>query len=160
MDQPAAIIDPILTPHDDAYADRVRASFARMGLMAHLGAELGTVAPGRVEILVPFRPELAQQHGFFHAGTASSIADTAGGYAAYTLYPPDASVLAVEFKINLLAPGDGDRMRAVARVLKPGRTLTVCEIDVFTRKNGVEKRTAKVQQTLICLIDRPGIARG
>lgn len=141
-------------PADDRYEDRTRASFARMPMMELLGAALTVVRPGHVEIEVPFRPELAQQHGFFHAGVSGTIADTAGGYAAYTLFQPDAAVLTAEFKINLLSPADGDRLRAVGRVLKPGRTLTVCEVDVLVRKTGAEKLCARMQMTCVQLIGR------
>jgi uncharacterized protein (TIGR00369 family) len=134
---------------------RVRASFARQGIMTLIGAALARVEPGLVEITVPFRPDLTQQHGFFHAGVTSTIGDSAGGYAAFSLFPADASVLTTEFKINLLAPADGERLRAVGRVIKPGRTLTVCEVDVFAVKAGREKPCAKLLQTLICLAGRP-----
>lgn len=143
-----------LQPADDAYAERTRASFARMPLMGLIGAELAVIQPGHVEIVLAYRPDLCQQHGFFHAGMTTTIADTAGGYAAYTLFRPDAAVLAVEFKINLMSPADGDRLRAVGRVLKPGRTLTVSEIDVLVRKDGVEKLCARMQQTCIQLTGR------
>ena len=140
---------------DPGFAQRVRASFGRQTIMDLIGAELGVVKPGEVEILLPFRADLCQQHGFFHAGVTSTIADSAGGYAAFSLFPADASVLTVEFKINLLAPADGDRLRALGKVIKPGRTLTVCEVDVFARKDGAEKPCAKLNQTLICLAGRP-----
>lgn len=109
---------------------RVRESFARQGLMRHLGAELSLVQPGEVRIRVPFREELTQQHGFFHAGATSAIADTAGGYAGFTLFPENSSVLTVEFKINLLAPAQGDYLEAVGKVVRSGRTLTVCQLEV------------------------------
>ncbi len=146
---------PEFTPKDSAFAERVRASFARQTIMALIGARLGRIAPGEVEIELPFRADLCQQHGFFHAGVTSTIADSAGGYAAFTLFPADASVLAVEFKINLLAPADGDLLRAVGRVVKPGRTLTVTEAEVSVVKDGVEKPCARLSQTLMCLAGRP-----
>ena len=95
-------------PLDPQVERIVRDSFARQGLMHHLGAELHEVARGRVSIRLPFRETLTQQHGYFHAGGTSAIADSAGGYAGFTLFPPDSSVLTVEFKINLLAPAQGD----------------------------------------------------
>ncbi|GIH16860.1 PaaI family thioesterase [Rugosimonospora africana] len=129
--------------------ERIRASFERQGLMAHLGARITHIAPGRVHIVLPSRPELTQQHGYFHAGATSAIADTAGGYAAYTLFPDNTEVLTVEYKINLLAPATGDHLEAVGTVLKSGRTLTVCQLEVFGV--GSERRTlvANGQQTLI-----------
>ncbi|MEB8337454.1 PaaI family thioesterase [Streptomyces endophyticus] len=122
--------------------------------MAHLGAELTEVAEGRVRIVLPSRPELTQQHGYFHAGATSSIADSAGGYAAYTLFPEDTEVLTVEYKINLLAPAVGDHLEAVGTVLKPGRTLTVCQLEVFGVQGERRKLVANGQQTLI-RVDRP-----
>src|SRR5215216_4149100 len=95
-------------PADPDFERRTRASFAKQGAMAYLGAVLESVMPGHVEISLPFRPELSQQHGFFHAGIVSTIADSAGGYAGFTLFPADAGVLTVEFKLNLLAAADGD----------------------------------------------------
>lgn len=109
---------------------RVRDSFNRQGLMAHLGAEIAGIRAGLVTLSLPFRPELTQQHGYFHAGGSSAIADTAGGYAAYTLFPEGSAVLTVEFKLNLINPARGERLEAVGRVIKPGRTLTVCQLDV------------------------------
>ncbi len=147
--------DPGFAAPDPGFAERVRASFARQTVMGLIGARLGRVAPGVVEIELPFRPDLCQQHGFFHAGVTSTIADSAAGYAGYSLFPPDASVLTVEFKINLLAPADGELLRAVGRVVKPGRTLTVTEAEVFVRKNGGEKPCARLSQTLMCLAGRP-----
>lgn len=133
---------------------RVRASFARQGAMGLLGAVLTRVAPGCVVIELPYRRELSQQHGFFHAGMTSTIADTAGGYAGYTLFPADSSVLTVEFKINLVAPADGDRLIATGRVKKSGRTLTICEFEVEVVKNGKAKTCALGLQTLMCLQGR------
>ena len=102
-----------------------------------VGAELTRVEPGLVEIELPFRADLCQQHGFFHAGATSTIADSAGGYAAYSLFPAESSVLTTEYKINLLAPAAGERLRAVGRVVKPGRMLTICDVEVFTLEAGV-----------------------
>ncbi|MET7540911.1 PaaI family thioesterase [Streptomyces sp. NPDC005507] len=130
--------------------ERVRASFDQQGLMAHLGARLTRIAPGVVHIALPARPEVTQQHGYFHAGATSSIADSAGGYAAFTLFPEDTEVLTVEYKINLLAPALGDRLEAVGTVLKAGRTLTVCQLEVFAAlADDTRKLVANGQQTLI-----------
>jgi uncharacterized protein (TIGR00369 family) len=108
------------TAADPDFESRIRASFARQAVMATLGATLGRIAPGEVEIALASRPELAQQHGFVHAGVLATILDSACGYAAYSLMPADAAVLSVEFKINLLAPAVGERFVARARVLRPG----------------------------------------
>ncbi len=118
--------------------------------MTLFSAALDVVAPGHVEIVVPFRPQLSQQHGFFHAGITATIADSACGYSAFTLFPPGTLVLTTEYKINLLAPADGEQLRAVARVLKSGRTLTVAEADVFVRKGDTSTRCARMLATVIC----------
>lgn len=144
-------------PADPGFETRTRASFGRQGIMSLLGARMTRVAPGEVAIELPFRADLSQQHGFFHAGVTSTIADSAGGYAGFTLFPADASVLTVEFKINLLAPARGDRLVAIGKVIKPGRTLTVCslEVDVFdgTRKTAC----AYGLQTLMCMVGKPDV---
>ena len=145
-------------PADPDFAARVRDSFGRQSIMRLIGARLGRVEPGLVEIELPFKPELTQQHGFFHAGATSTIADSAGGYAAFSLFSADSSVLTVEYKINLIAPADGDRLVATGKVVKPGRTLTVCIFEVAAEKNGVVKICAVGQQTIICLAGQPDTA--
>src|SRR6187549_3674321 len=112
-------------PADPNYEQRVRASFARQAAMQLIGAAITRVEPGIVALTLPFRSDLTQQHGYLHGGIISMIADTAGGYAGYTLFPSDASVLTVEYKLNLLAPGEGDSFVAEGRVVKAGRTLCV-----------------------------------
>ncbi|MGW1503508.1 PaaI family thioesterase [Streptomyces mirabilis] len=133
---------------------RIRTSFDRQGLMGLLGARITWIAPGRVHIVLPSRPEVTQQHGYFHAGATSAIADTAGGYAAFTLFPEDTDVLTVEYKINLLAPAVGDHIEAVGTVLKSGRTLTICQLEVFGVQDGRRSLVANGQQTLI-RVNRP-----
>jgi uncharacterized protein (TIGR00369 family) len=135
---------------------RIRDSFERQGLMRHLGAHLRHVAPGRVHIVLPNRPEIDQQHGYIHAGATSAIADSAGGYAALTLFPENTAVLTVEYKINLLAPAVGDRIEAVGTVLKSGRTLTVCQLEVFAVQGSKRSLVAAGQQTLICVPEESG----
>lgn len=125
--------------------------------MAHLGAVLERVEPGRVEISLAFRPELSQQHGFFHAGVISTIADSAGGYAGFTLFPAEAGVLTVEFKIHLLAAADGERAIAVGEVIRSGRTLTVCRLDAWVDKAGKRTHCATGTQTLMTLVGRAGV---
>jgi uncharacterized protein (TIGR00369 family) len=137
------------------YAQRVQASFDRQGAMALLGARLARVAPGECDIELPFKPELTQQHGYFHGGIIGTIADSAGGYAAFSLMPADSSVLTVEFKMNLLAPGDGDLLIARGRVVKAGRTLVVTQIDVFVSKSGRETLCATLLETLMTMHGRP-----
>jgi uncharacterized protein (TIGR00369 family) len=146
---------PDFQAQDPDFAQRVRDSFDRQTIMGLIGARMTRVEPGEVEIELPFRADLCQQHGFFHAGVTSTIADSAGGYAAFSLFPADASVLTVEFKVNLLAPADGELLRAVGRVVKPGRTLTVTEAEVLVVKDGREKACARMAQTLMCLAGRP-----
>ena len=138
-------------PSNATFVADVRDSFGRQGVMGLIGAQLGRIEPGLVEIVLPFRPDLTQQHGFFHAGVTSTIADSAGGYAAYTLFPADTTGLTVEYKINLMAPADGDRLLATGRVVKPGRTLTICSLEVMVEKNGVSKLCALGQQTMMRL---------
>jgi uncharacterized protein (TIGR00369 family) len=140
---------------DPEFARRVRDSFLRQGLMKHLGAELVSLEPGGAEIHVPFRPELTQQHNYFHAGVTGAIADSACGYAAYTLMPRDSSVLTVEYKMNLLAPAEGDRLIARARVVRSGKTLKICSADVFVRKSGAENHCATMLSTVMCMANKP-----
>ncbi|NYT61128.1 PaaI family thioesterase [Alcaligenaceae bacterium] len=146
----------ILTPQESlAMKQRIRDSFDKQGLMRHLGATISHIEPGTVHIQMPFKPELTQQHGFFHAGGTSAIADSAGGYAGFTLFPPGSSVLTVEFKINLVAPAQGDYLEAVGQVIKSGRTLTIAQLEVFG-VTGQEKRLVAIgQQTLICMHGKP-----
>lgn len=141
-------------PVNPDYAGRVRRSFARQGFMRLLGAELTRVEPGLVEIQVAFRPELTQQHGYFHAGVAGTLADNCGGYAAFTLMPADSSVLTVEYKLNLLAPGRGQRLISQGRVLRAGRSLTVCRTEVTVVDNGRQSLCAAGQMTLMSLAGR------
>jgi uncharacterized protein (TIGR00369 family) len=144
-------------PANPSFEQRTRESFARQGAMAYLGAVLQRVEPGRVEISLPFRPELSQQHGFFHAGIISTIADSAGGYAGFTLFPADSAVLTVEFKVNLMAAADGERAIAVGEVIRSGRTLTICRIDAYVEKQGRRSHCATGLQTLMCLAGRAGV---
>jgi uncharacterized protein (TIGR00369 family) len=143
-------------PVDETVEQRIRESFNRQGLMRHLGAELHQVHRGLVVIRMRFAPQLTQQHGYFHAGGLSAIADSAGGYAGFTLFPEDTEVLTVEFKLNLLNPAQGEFVDAVGRVVKSGRTLTICQLEVFSSSGGERLQVALGQQTLICL---PGNSR-
>jgi uncharacterized protein (TIGR00369 family) len=145
---------PTLEPSDPTYAERVRDSFARQKVMTLIGARLVRVEPGHVEIELPYRSDLVQQHGFIHAGIVGTIADSAGGYAAYTLMPAGSSVVSVEFKLNMLAPAQGERLHAHGRVLRAGRTLTVCELEVRAARDGLENACAWGLQTVFRL-DRP-----
>ena len=144
------------TPKIERYAERVRASFARQGAMALIGAQLTAVGPGYAAIELVPRPELSQQHGYVHAGILAALADSAGGYAGYTLFPEDSSVLTVEYKLNLLAPAAGDRLEAIGTVLRPGRTLSICRLEVFAVSDAGRKLVAAGQQTLISVPGEDG----
>jgi uncharacterized protein (TIGR00369 family) len=138
-------------PRDPDYAARVRASFERQGAMRLIGARLAEVRAGYCAIELPYREDLTQQHGYVHAGIVSAIADSAGGYAGFTLFPADASVLTVEYKLNLIAPAKGDRLVAEAQVVKPGRTLAITRGEVYAEAGGTRTLCAIMQQTLIVL---------
>ncbi len=138
-------------PRDPHWEERVRASFARQAFLKHLGVEIAHLAPGEVDLALPFRPELTQQHGYFHAGTTATIADTAAGYAALSLYSGGTGVLTTESKVNLLNPAEGEQLVARGRVIKPGRTLTVCRADVFGLEDGGETHVATATMSMICL---------
>jgi uncharacterized protein (TIGR00369 family) len=144
-------------PSDPDFDRRVRASFARQNFMSSLQATIARVAPGQVDIALPVRPELGQQHGFVHAGVVTAIVDTACGYAALTLMPPGAAVLSIEFKTNLLAPARGSTLNARARVLKPGRNIFVCAGDVFALDDRGETLVATMLATMMVVRDRPGL---
>jgi uncharacterized protein (TIGR00369 family) len=142
-------------PADAGYEARVRASFSRQGAMRLIGAQLVGLRPGFCAIELPYRADLTQQHGYIHAGIVSAIADSAGGYAGFSLFPADASVLTVEYKLNLLAPAAGERLVAEGRVVKPGRTLAVTRSEVYAEANGKRTLCALMQQTLIVLSGKP-----
>jgi uncharacterized protein (TIGR00369 family) len=141
-------------PQDPAFESRVRASFARQRFMHTLGARLARVAPGEVDVELPVREELVQQHGFVHAGALATVADSACGYAALTLMPAGAAVLSVEFKINLLAPAAGDRVCARGRVIRAGRTVTVCWGEVTAYDGASERLVATMVGTMMTVRDR------
>ncbi|MFQ5937825.1 MAG: PaaI family thioesterase [Acidiferrobacterales bacterium] len=143
-----------LQPSDPHYAERVRESFARQRVMTFIGAELLDVQPGYCEIHLPYRPELSQQDGYFHAGIISVVADSAGGYAGYTLMPVESRVLTVEYKLNLLAPGKGEKLIARGHVVKNGRTLVIAKADVGIIRDGQEMPCATLLETLISLIEK------
>lgn len=149
-------MDP-LTPADPDYADRVRASFSRQGIMSHIGARITGIGPGWCEISLPYGDHVSQQHGFFHGGIVAAIADSAAGFAGFSLMPAGAGVLTVEFKINLVAPADGELLIARGRVLRPGRTLTVSQADVFVIKGEQERLSAIMQQTLMTIVGRADV---
>jgi uncharacterized protein (TIGR00369 family) len=137
--------------------ERIRVSFSKQGLMTTLGATLGAISPGAVEIILRPSPAISQQHGFVHAGAVSAIADSAGGYAALSLMPAGRGVLTTEFKINLIAPAAGERIIARRRMVKPGRILTVVQTEVFAESQGQEKLIALLTATMMSIEGREGI---
>jgi uncharacterized protein (TIGR00369 family) len=140
---------PAFVPRDPHFAGRVEASFGRQAFMGHLGIALVHLAPGEVDLVVPYQKGLTQQHGYFHAGVTATIADSAAGYAALSLFAPGTGVLTTEFKINLLAPARGETLIARGRVIKPGRTLTVCRSDVAAVTDGAETLIATALFTMM-----------
>ena len=135
-----------------SFAEEIRQSFAKQTIMGLIGAELTRVEPGIIEITLPYRADLTQQHGYLHAGIVTTIADSACGYAAYTLMPPNSEVLSVEFKVNLLRPAKGELFLASSEVVRSGKTLTVVRADVFAlHKTGPRELIATMLGTMICL---------
>jgi len=147
----SAVSAAVFIPADAGFEARIRASFERQGAMRLIGAQLGKVAPGQCSITLVPRPELSQQHGYVHAGVVSMIVDSAGGYAGFTLFPVGASVLTVEFKLNLLAPAQGERLVAEGFVVKPGRTLAITRGEVHAERGGKRTLVALMQQTLMVM---------
>jgi len=125
--------------------------------MHTIGARLVRVEPGEVELELPFREDLTQQHGFLHAGIVTTLVDSACGYAALSLMDAESAVLSVEYKVNLLAPAVGERMRAIGRVIKPGRTLLVCTGEVIAVAAGAESVVTVMQGTMMAVRGRPGL---
>jgi uncharacterized protein (TIGR00369 family) len=147
-------------PKDPNFAERVRASFARQRMMQTLGVEIARIAPGEIELAMPYGAAFTQQHGFIHAGVIATVLDSACGYAAFSLMPAEAAVLTVEFKTNLLAPAKGERFLFRAHVVKPGRTLTVSDGRAFAIDGGGEERlVASMNDTLMAVYDRPNISQ-
>ncbi len=141
---------------DPAFETRVRSSFENQNIMKLLGAELDAVAPGHCRIRLPFRTEFGQQNGFFHAGITSTIADSAGGYAGFTLMPAGSDVLTIEFKINLLRPASGAQLVANGQVIRAGRNLTFTEVSVSIEDGSDTRVCARMSQTLMCMQPETG----
>jgi uncharacterized protein (TIGR00369 family) len=136
---------------------RVRGSFARQTIMTTLGAEIAAVRAGEVEIMLPFSDKILQQHEFIHAGAVATIADSACGYAALSVMPRDAAVLTTEFKINLLAPAKGERLRAIGRVVRSGKKLVITLGEVFAEEGGARKQVALITATMMVVETGTGL---
>jgi uncharacterized protein (TIGR00369 family) len=139
------------------FEERVKLSFAKQGAMGLIGARLTKITPGEVEIELPFKSEHSQQHGFLHAGILTTALDSACGYATFTLFPPEAGILTIEFKVNLLAPGDGDLFRLIGKVRKAGRTISLAEGEAYAIKNGREKLIATMTATTMTIAGRDNV---
>jgi uncharacterized protein (TIGR00369 family) len=147
-----------MKPSDPDFEARVRSSFGRQNVMKTMGIEIVRLEPGEIELSMAHHPAFTQQHGFLHAGVVAAGLDSACGYAGFSLMAADAAVLTVEYKINLLAPAKGERFLFRGRVIKPGRTLTVCEGRAFALSDGADERLiASMTATLMAVFDRPGV---
>lgn len=144
-------------PKNPDYDARVRSSFDRQNVMRTMGISIADLSPGHIVLEMAHNDALTQQHGFLHAGIVSTALDSACGYAGFSLMPAEAAVLTAEFKINLLNPADGERFRFVAEVVKPGRTLTICEARAYAMKGQNEKLIATMTATLMALVGRAGV---
>lgn len=144
-------------PKDPDYQDRIKASFDRQTAMHTLSISIAKLEPGKIELTMPYRKDLAQQHGFVHGGVVSAGLDTACGYAAFSLMSADVAVLTVEFKINFLAPASGESIDFRGVVVKPGRTLTICEARAYAIKGSEEKLIATMTGTLMTMAEREGL---
>jgi uncharacterized protein (TIGR00369 family) len=148
----------VFEPKDPLFQTRVRDSFLRQGVMKTLDVEIVGLRPGEIDLAMPYASAFTQQHGFLHAGIVATVLDSACGYAAFSLMPADASILTIEFKTNLLAPARGARFLFKGKVVKPGRTITVCEGNAFAIDGGEEKLIATMTGTLMALFGREGIS--
>lgn len=144
-------------PTNPDFEAAARASFGRQAMMATLGVMADRVAPGEVELSMPFDARFTQQHGFLHAGTIACVLDTASGFAAFTLMPADAGVLTVEFKLSLLSPARGVRFRFLGRVVKPGRTLIFTEAAAYAVQDGGERLIATMTATMMAVTGRADV---
>jgi len=143
----------IFEPLNPDYQEHVRLGFARQRVMETIGARLVRIEPGQVEIELDYREDLTQQHGYLHAGIITAIVDSACGFAAHTLMPPGSGVLTVEYKVNFTSPARGDRFLARGRVIKPGRTLTVCVGEALATDGAEQRIVAVIQTTMMRVSD-------
>ena len=147
----------LLADTADSADARVRASFAKQTIMTTIGASVASVKNGEVEIVLPFSDKILQQHGFIHAGAVATIADSACGYAALSVMPKDAAVLTTEFKIHLLAPAKGERLRAVGRVVRAGKKLVITIGEVFAEEGGKSKQVALITASMMVVETATGL---
>ncbi|HQY27287.1 MAG TPA: PaaI family thioesterase [Burkholderiaceae bacterium] len=149
---------PLPLQTEPGFEQRVRDSFGRQPAMTLIGAQLQRVEPGEVEIVLPYRPQITQQHGFVHAGMIGAALDSACGYAALTVMPAGAGILTIEYKLNCLAPGIGDRIRLIGRVRKTGRTILLAEGEALAvAADGGEKLVATMTATVMTIRGRDGV---
>jgi len=144
-------------PSNPEYKEKLIESFNRQGIMKTINASIIAVRPGEIELEFPYQSNLTQQHGFIHAGIVSTVLDTACGYAAFTLMPENAAVLSIEFKVNFLSPAKGERFRAVGKVRKPGRNITVTEGELFSHIEDEQKLVATMVGTMMSVYGREDI---
>ena len=142
---------------DSGYKERVIESFSRQEMMKTINTSIIAIRPGEIELEFPYQSNLTQQHGFIHAGIVSTVLDTACGYAAFSLMPENSAVLTIEFKINFLSPAKGERFQAVAKVVKPGKNITVTNGELFSYSEGNRKLVATMAGTIMSVYDREGI---
>jgi uncharacterized protein (TIGR00369 family) len=140
------------------FRERIKGSFAQQGAMALIGAELSMIQQGIVEIELPFNPNLTQQHGFLHAGVIAAALDSACTYAAYTMIDPDVSILTIEFKVNLMSPGKGDRFLFRGEITKPGSNIIVADGRAYAIGDGPAKLIASMTGTKMAIRGREGIS--
>ena len=145
---------PTFIPRNLDFEQSVRTSFSKQPLMKLIGAELAKVLPGEVEIILPFKNDLTQHNGFLHAGILTTIVDNACGFAALSLMPKNASVLSIEFKVNFMSPGKGEKFLAKGKVVKPGRTITFCSGEVISLNGDEQKLVATMTATMIMAQER------
>ena len=148
---------PDFEPKDPDFDARVRASFARQAVMTTLGVSILRLEAGKIELAMPYNPAFTQQHGFVHAGIMATGLDGACGYAGFSLMPAEAAVLTIEFKTNLLAPAKGELFTFHGHVVKPGRTVTVCEAQAFAHEEGASRLVASMTATLMAIVGRDGV---
>jgi uncharacterized protein (TIGR00369 family) len=153
--------DPMVSfkAKDPQFRSRVEASFSQQQVMKTLGVKIMNLQPGEIELMMPYAAAYTQHHGFIHAGIIATVLDNACGYAAFSLVPDDAAMLTVEFKTNLLAPARGERFIFRGKVVKPGRTITVCEAQAFGVDGGEERLVATMTGTLMSLFERDDLKR-